>query len=115
MNLSETPRRGGKPLAIAVLVLLVIAIGAGVYLFGARFETTPPRIALSPDGGFIGVAPLEIAGADAGAGLESANVTLTVARAQTTLVTEKYAQAVKEKKISVAVAKVPGIKEGPAT
>src|SRR5947209_13863430 len=115
MNLSETPRRGGKPLAIAVLVLLVVAIGAGVYFFGARFETTPPRIALSPDGGFIGVAPLEIAVADAGAGLKSVNVTLTIAGAQTTLLAEKFAPAVKEKKLSVAVAKLPGVKEGPAT
>jgi len=115
MNLSDTQRRGAKPLAIAVVVLLVIAIGAGVYFFGARFETTPPRIALVPDAGYIGTAPLEITLADAGAGLKSVSVTLTIAGVQTTLVTEKYAPAVKEKKLSVAVAQVPGVKEGPAT
>jgi murein DD-endopeptidase MepM/ murein hydrolase activator NlpD len=115
MNLSETSRRGGKPLAIAVLVVLVIAAGAGIYRFAPRFETTPPRITLVPDAAFVGTAPIEIAIADSGAGLKSVSVTLTVAGAQTALATEQYAPAVKEKKISVALAKLPGVKEGPAT
>src|SRR5690348_5415196 len=115
MNLSETTRRSGKPLAIAVLVLLVIGAAAGIYFYGARFETTPPRITLAPDGAFIGTAPLEITVGDVGAGLKSVSVTLTVSGAQTTLAAERYAPAVKEKKISVALAKLPGVKEGPAT
>jgi murein DD-endopeptidase MepM/ murein hydrolase activator NlpD len=115
MNLSQNERRGGRPLLIAVAVLLVIAAGAGIYVLGPRFESTPPRIALAPDSGVIGMAPLEITVADAGSGLKSLTVTLMAGGTQSTLAAEQFAPPVGEKKVSVALAKVPGVKEGTAT
>ncbi|HEY3159680.1 MAG TPA: M23 family metallopeptidase [Vicinamibacterales bacterium] len=98
--------------------MLVIVIGgliaAGIYL-RPRFETEPPRIQLTPDTDAAGAAPLEIRIVDGGAGLKSIAVTLSAGGTQSRLASDKYAQPVGEKKLSVALAKVAGIKEGPAT
>jgi murein DD-endopeptidase MepM/ murein hydrolase activator NlpD len=111
---NDPPKR--KLPVIGVLLVLVIGglLVAGIY-FRARFETQHPQVQLVPDNDAVGTAPLEIRVVDAGAGLKSLTVTLSAGGTQSTLASDKYPQPVAEKKLSVALAKVPGIKEGPAT
>lgn len=108
-------QRGRAAVVFLVVLAVVIAalIGGGIY-YRARFETEPPQITLSPQSDTLGLAPLEIAVSDRGAGLKSVTATLTQGGNQQTLAAEQYAKPVPEKKISVALAKVSGIKEGPA-
>ncbi|HEY3159803.1 MAG TPA: M23 family metallopeptidase [Vicinamibacterales bacterium] len=111
---TDTPRRK-LPLVGALLVVVIAGlIAAGIY-WRPRFETEPPRIHLMPDADVVGAAPLEIRIADDGAGLKSIAVTLSAGGTESTLASDKYAQPVGEKKLSVALAKVAGVKEGPAT
>ena len=108
----DRPRRK-LPLLLALAVIVVIGLVAAGILLRARFETTPPQIQLTPDTDALGTAPLEIRVSDAGAGLKSLAVTLAAGGTQSTLATERYPQAVAEKKVAVTLPK--GIKEGPAT
>src|SRR3954465_13271531 len=105
---NEPPRR--KLPLFAALVFIVVAglIAAGIY-YRARFESQPPQVQLTPDTDAIGAAPLEIRITDSGSGLKSLTVTL----GDTTLASERFAQPVAEKKISITLPK--GTKEGPAT
>ena len=106
--------RSRFPLVIVLLVIVIAAlIGGGVYL-RPRFESEPPQITVSPGADVIGLAPLEIQVTDKGTGLKSVTATLSQGGTEQSLANEQFAQAVGEKKISVALAKVPGIKEGPA-
>jgi murein DD-endopeptidase MepM/ murein hydrolase activator NlpD len=116
MSLYEPDRPPRKlPLAGALLVIVLAGlVFAGIY-FRARFETQHPQVQLVPDTDAVGTAPLEVRVTDAGAGLKSVSVTLSAGGTQSTLASDKYAPPVAEKKLSVALAKVPGIKEGPAT
>jgi murein DD-endopeptidase MepM/ murein hydrolase activator NlpD len=111
---NKTPRR---KLPVVLVLLVVVAAGliaGGIYL-RPRFESEPPRISLSPDTDAFGRGALEISVADAGAGLKSLAVTLSADGKESSLAAEQFAQPVKDKKLSVELAKVPGIKEGPAT
>jgi murein DD-endopeptidase MepM/ murein hydrolase activator NlpD len=114
MSLYETTRTRRTLAGIAAAVVIV-ALGAALYFVGPRFEREPPRISVTPDSAFVGLAPLEIAAADAGTGLKSLTVTLSAGGAQTTLASEKYARPAGEKKLTLALSKVAGLKEGPAT
>ncbi|MBV9361911.1 MAG: hypothetical protein JO292_11010, partial [Betaproteobacteria bacterium] len=114
MSLYDTDRpRSKRPLVLALLVIIVVGLVAGVVKLRSRFETTPPQIQLTPDTDALGTAPLEIRVADAGAGLKSLAVTLNAGGTLSTLATESYPQAVAEKKVTVTLPK--GMKEGPAT
>lgn len=110
----DRPRRK-LPVVLALVVLLVIALGAAAIINRARLEGEPPRVQVSPEGDVVGTAPLEITVADAGAGLKSLSVTLAIAGTETPVASEQFAQPVAEKKVSLALAKVAGIKEGPVT
>jgi murein DD-endopeptidase MepM/ murein hydrolase activator NlpD len=114
MNASNNSRAGRKVVAAALVILLIAAIAAAVY-WRQRFETQPPTIRLTPDSAVIGTAPLQIAVADAGTGLKSLTVTLSAGATQATLASEQFSSPVGEKQISVALAKIAGVKEGPAT
>jgi len=106
--------RSKRPLLIALLLIVVAAVaGAGLYL-RPRFEAEPPKITVSPDSEMLGAAPLEIAVADTGTGLKSVTATLVQGGTEHSLAAEQFAQPAGEKKIAVALAKVPGVKEGPA-
>ena len=106
----EPPRRKPRVVLILLVVVVVGLIAAGIH-FRARFESQPPQVRLAPDGDVIGSAPLEISVTDAGAGLKSLSITL----GETSIAAERFAMPVNEKKVSVALAKLPGVKEGPAT
>ena len=110
---SRTPRRK-LPAVIAILVILVVGIVAGGYYLAPRFERQAPVITVTPDSDVLGRAPIEIGVTDRGAGLKSVTATLSAGGTEHPLAAEVYASPVGEKKISVALAKLAGIKEGPA-
>src|SRR5262245_18072203 len=107
---TERPRRK-FPALVAVLVILVVGLVAGGIYLKPRFESQPPQVSIAPDATDVGAAPLEISVSDAGAGLMSLAITL----GETSVAAEQFATPVSEKKVSVSLAKLPGIKEGPAT
>src|SRR5262245_29060730 len=106
----DRPRRK-LPLLVVLLVILVAGLIAGGIYLGPRFESQAPQVRLAPDADVIGAAPIESTVTDAGAGLKS----LSVALGETSIAAEQFATPVGEKKLSVALARLPGIKEGPAT
>ncbi|HEY8249120.1 MAG TPA: hypothetical protein VIG70_00815, partial [Burkholderiales bacterium] len=106
----DPPRRKLPVVRILLVVVAAGLIAAGIH-FRARFETQPPQVRLAPDSDVIGTAPLEISVTDAGAGLKSLSIML----GETSIAAERFASPVAEKKLSVALSKLPGIKEGPAT
>jgi murein DD-endopeptidase MepM/ murein hydrolase activator NlpD len=116
MNPFETsgPRRK-LPVILLLFVIVVVALAAAAFTQRARLESQPPQITLSSSAEFLGIAPLDILVSDTGSGLRSVTATIAQGGTVQTLASEQYAQPVAEKKISVALAKVPGIKEGPAT
>ena len=108
--------QGGRAAVVflVVLVIVIAALAAGAYHFRARLESEPPHIALSPAADMVGTAPVEIDVSDRGAGLRSVTATISQGGAEQTLASEQFARPAADKKISVSLAKVPGIKEGPA-
>ena len=111
---NDRPRRKLPTLLVLLAILLAALVAAAIY-FRPRFESQAPQIRLAPDTAVIGAAPLEITVADAGRGLKALSITLSAGGAQTTIAAEQFASPIAEKKISVALAKLPGVKEGPAT
>jgi len=107
---NDRPRRKLPVVLFLVVVLLGGLIAGGIYL-RPRFESQPPQVRLAPDADVIGTAPLEISVTDAGAGLKSLSIML----GEASIAAEQFASPVAEKKVSVALAKLPGVKEGPAT
>ncbi|MGQ0546369.1 MAG: hypothetical protein ACT4P3_13700 [Betaproteobacteria bacterium] len=95
-------------------MILVVALLAGGFYFAPRFEREAPVITLTPEADVVGAAPIEIGVTDQGAGLKSVTATLSAGGKEHPIAAEVYAGPVREKKISVAVAKLAGIKEGPA-
>jgi murein DD-endopeptidase MepM/ murein hydrolase activator NlpD len=114
-NLDSRAPRSKRPLVVALFVILAVALLAGGYKLGPRFERQAPVITLTPDSDVVGRAPIEIGVTDEGTGLKSVTATLSAGGKEHPIATETYAAgAVRDKKISVAVAKLVGIKEGPA-
>jgi hypothetical protein len=114
--MSFQPARPRRTLP-AFVFLLVIVIGglAAAYFLRPRFEAQPPQISITPDAKDLGVgAPLEILVTDRGTGLKSVTATLSAGGTEHALASEQYGQAVPEKKVSVALDKIAGLKEGPA-
>ncbi len=102
-----------KALVVVFVILLIAAITAGI-LFKPRYESDPPQISLSTTADTVGTAPFEVTVVDRGAGLKSVTATLSQGGTAQTVASEQYATPVGEKKIAVALSKVPGLKEGPA-
>ena len=118
MNTLEPRRLQGGRAAIVfavILAVLVAALAAGAYHYRQRLEGDPPQVALSTQADVLGTAPFDIVVTDGGAGLKSVTATVTQAGSTRTLASEQFAKPVAEKKITVALAKVSGIKEGPVT
>ncbi len=110
---SRTPR---KKLPIAVSVALILAAGllAAGYQVAPRFEREAPVVTLTPDANVVGPLPIEISITDPGAGLKSVTATLSANGKEHTLAAEVFPAPVPQTKISVALAKLDGLKEGPA-
>ncbi len=111
--LASDRTRSKLPLLVVVLTLVVALAAVALYL-RPRFESEPPRITLSPSADVLGSAPIEIQVADAGAGLKSVTATLSQGGTDISLAGEQLAQPAGEKNIAVALAKLAGVKEGPA-
>jgi murein DD-endopeptidase MepM/ murein hydrolase activator NlpD len=110
---SDRPR-SKAPFVIVFLLILLAALGAGAWFFHPRFEADPPQISLTPDADVVGSMPIEIAVSDQGTGLKSVTAVLSQGGTEHPLASEQFAQPVGGKKLRVALATVPGIKEGPA-
>ncbi len=110
---SERPR--GR-LAVVVLLLVVIAAAllGGAYLLRPRFESQAPEIRLSSRFDVLGLAPVEIEITDQGTGLKSVTATLSSGGSEHALASEQYAQPVASRKITAALSKLAGAKEGAA-
>ena len=109
--------QGGRAAVVIVVVLavLIAALAAGAFHFRQRLESEPPQVTLSTQADVLGAAPFEIVVTDRGAGLRSVTATLVQAGNAQTIGSEQFAKPVAEKRITVAPAKVPGIKEGAVT
>ncbi len=109
---SDRPR-SKLPVVLLLLILVAVLAGGGYFLW-PRLETDPPQIVVSPDVELLGVTPLEIRVSDRGTGLKSVTATLSQGGTEHNLAAEQFVQAANEKTLAVALAKVPGVKEGPA-
>ncbi|MGQ0525156.1 MAG: M23 family metallopeptidase [Betaproteobacteria bacterium] len=115
MSAFETDRpRKKTPVIIILLAVITVGLSALAYYLGPRFEREGPQIRLTPDSEVLGMAPMEITVTDQGSGLKSVTATLSAGGAEHALANEQYVQPVKEKRITVAAAKLRGVKEGPA-
>jgi len=115
MNAFHSDRRRSRlPIVVVFLLIVIAGLAAGAYTLWPRFESDPPLISVSPNVDVLGVAPLEIQVTDKGTGLKSFRATLSQGGSEHSLASDQFAQPVGEKKIAVALAKVPGVKEGPA-
>jgi len=104
-----------KKLLVVFAVLLLAGLAAA-FVFRSRFETEPPRVSFTPDSDQLGAANEIVAVvSDAGAGLRSVQATLSSGGVEQTLLSEQYGAPQRERRIPLAAAKIPGLKEGPAT
>lgn len=115
MKTYPSNRVQGKLLVVGALLLIVIAalVVGGIYL-KPRFESAPPQITVLPETDVLGVGPLQIQVNDKGTGLKSLTATLSQGGTEHSLAAEQFDQPVAEKKITVVLAKVSGLKEGTA-
>src|SRR5688572_24185428 len=97
-----------------LLSILIIGLLAGAWYLWPRFEREPPQIRLSTDAEVLGLAPVDILVSDRGAGLKSITATLSSGGVEHPLAAERHALPVSEHKITVAISKLKGVKEGPA-
>ena len=107
-------RRSKLPIVVILVLILIAAVAGGAWFLSPRFEAEPPQITLSSTADVLGVAPLEIRVTDQGTGLTSFKATLSQGGTEHTLAAEQFDRPMAEKTIAVALAKVSGVKEGPA-
>ena len=116
MSAFQSNRRRSKlPVVVIVILIGIAAIAGGAFYLWPRFESEPPQITVSPSVEVLGVTPLEIQITDKGTGLRSVTATLSQGGTERSLASEQFDIPMREKKIAVAaLAKVSGLKEGPA-
>src|SRR5437870_377866 len=110
MTFESNRRRRGFSAIVVVLIILLVGLAAGAYYLSPRFESEAPQVRIVPDSDVIGMGTLEITVADAGRGLKSLSVTLSTGGTEASIASEQYASPVAEKKLSVSLAQVKGIK-----
>jgi len=111
---SSSRPRSKLPIVVVLALIVIAAMAGGAYFLWPRFESVPPQINVSPNVDILGLAPLEIQVSDNGAGLRSVTATLSQGGTEHQLASEQFDRPVSEKKIAIALAKVSGVKEGPA-
>jgi murein DD-endopeptidase MepM/ murein hydrolase activator NlpD len=110
---SDRPR-SKAPVFLVLLLVLLAALGAAAWVLHPRFEADPPQISMTPNTDTVGSAPIEIAVSDKGTGLKSVTAVLSQGGTDHPLASEQFPQPMGEKKLTVQLAKVAGIKEGAA-
>jgi murein DD-endopeptidase MepM/ murein hydrolase activator NlpD len=116
MTVSKSRQLGKAPVVILVLLVLVAAIGAGIYFLRPRFESAPPQVSFKPDTDVLGLGSnVEIAITDAGMGLAQWSATLSSGGAEQSLGSEDLREPLREKRLAFTPASLKGLKEGPAT
>jgi murein DD-endopeptidase MepM/ murein hydrolase activator NlpD len=113
-SLASDRRRRGLPVLVVVFLLLAAVLAGGGFYFWPRFESAPPRIAVTPEMDVIGSAPLEIRVTDEGTGLKTVTATLVQGGNELRLAADDIAQPAAAGTMTVDLAKA-GAKEGPAT
>jgi murein DD-endopeptidase MepM/ murein hydrolase activator NlpD len=113
-SFQSSRRPGALTIVLVLFIIILVALAAAAWFLRPRFETDPPQVRLTPDTDVVGLAPLEIEVTDKGAGLKALTATLSVGGNEIPLANEQLAQPAAERKITVAVARLQGIKEGPA-
>lgn len=112
---SGTPRRRSRlPFILLLLAIVASALGAAGWFVGPRLESIAPQVAITPEGEAAGQTPLQVQVSDGGTGLRSVTVTLSQGGTEHKIAADELVQPLHEKTYTVALAKVPGIKEGPA-
>lgn len=112
---SGTPRRRSRlPFILLLLAIVASALGAAGWFVGPRLESVAPQVAITPEGEAAGQTPLQVQVSDGGTGLRSVTVTLSQGDTEHKIAADELVQPLHEKTYTVALAKVPGIKEGPA-
>src|SRR6187549_114368 len=111
---SSDRSRSKLPIVVVLFLIVIAAVAGSAYYLRPRFESVPPQIGISPNVDVLGMAPLEIHVADGGTGLKSVTATLSQGGTEQRLASEQFDQPVSDKTIAVALAKVSGMKEGPA-
>ena len=109
----ESGTRSNRTVPLLLSIVIIGLLAGGWYLW-PRIEREPPQIRLSTDVEVLGLAPVDILVSDRGAGLKSVTATLSSGGVVHPLAAEQHAQPVSEHKITVAVSKLKGVKEGPA-
>ncbi|MFY8120951.1 MAG: M23 family metallopeptidase [Burkholderiaceae bacterium] len=97
-----------------MLAIVASALGAAGWFVGPRLESIAPQVAITPEGEAAGQTPLQVQVSDGGTGLRSVTVTLSQGGTEHKIAADELVQPLHEKTYTVALAKVPGIKEGPA-
>ncbi|MFN8738212.1 MAG: M23 family metallopeptidase [Betaproteobacteria bacterium] len=97
-----------------MLAIVASALGAAGWFVGPRLESVAPQVAITPEGEAAGQTPLQVQVSDGGTGLRSVTVTLSQGGTEHKIAADELVQPLHEKTYTVALAKVPGIKEGPA-
>ncbi|MFN9572703.1 MAG: M23 family metallopeptidase [Betaproteobacteria bacterium] len=112
---SGTPRRRSRlPFILLLLAIVASALGAAGWFVGPRLESVAPQVAITPEGEAAGQTPLQVQVSDGGTGLRSVTVTLSQGGTEHKIAADELVQPLHVKTYTVALAKVPGIKEGPA-
>ena len=111
---SSSRPRSKLPIVVVLALIVIAAMAGGAYFLWPRFESVPPQITVSPNVDIFGLAPLEIQVTDNGTGLRSVTATLSQGGTEHQLASEQFDRSASEQKIAIALAKVSGVKEGPA-
>ena len=109
---SEGPKRK-LPIVGVLLLIVAIALLGGGFLLAPRFERSAPQVRV-PESDVVGLSSMEVVIGDEGTGLKSVAATLSAGGTDYPLVSEQYPEPVKDKKFTVALSKLAGLKEGPA-
>lgn len=104
----------GRTLLIVLAVVIAAALAGGAWLLLPRFESTPPNVVIAPAGETVGQAAVQVQASDGGTGLKSVAVTLLQGGAEIKLAADAFAKAQRDASYSLVLARVAGVKEGPA-
>ena len=99
--------------ALLYLLILVIIIGAGIFIV-SQFERHAPTIIIKPAPDYISTRPFKVEINERGKGLRKASITVLAAGQEYPIFAEEYESPVMEKHITVTLSPTVKIPDGPA-